>query len=97
MANRTSRMVNEFADSGATAQEGLLPLYACNACGGRVVWATSSRTGRKYLANAYLFSGGRHSYYYNKRSVHTDEDCANTARRRDDRNEEARRLGLISD
>lgn len=93
MANRTSRMVNEFAESGAAAQEGLLPLYACNACGGRVVWATSSRTGRKYLANAYLFGGG--GYYYNKRSVHTDEDCANTARRREARNEEARRLGLM--
>lgn len=41
-----------WATGGAVNQhDGKLPIYVCNACGMDVVWATSKRTGRKYLVN----------------------------------------------
>lgn len=73
--SRTSRVVrNGFPMSvgpGASAQDGDLPLYQCNTCHGEVVWATSSRTGRKYLCNVYQGTVVR---YYVKRSVHQCQD-----------------------
>lgn len=57
-----------FIGEGAVRQDGPLPGYICNACGEEVVWATSSRTGRKYLVNV---SRGYHGQrFYIKRDVH---------------------------
>lgn len=55
---------------GAIAQDDKLQLYVCNTCGGEVVWATSKRTGRKYLVDVCR---GEVSRYYRKDLVH---DCA---------------------
>lgn len=73
---RTTRKPNEFAGPGANAQEGTLPLYRCNTCGADVVWATSARTGRKYLADVKTGQAGQR--YYVKASAH---ECDNPARR----------------
>ena len=72
--SRTSRIPNEFASQGAVNQNGgTLPLYRCNACRAEVVWATSKRTGRKYLC------GVRHGYlgqrYYVGADLHTNAIC----------------------
>ena len=56
------------ATGGAVRQDGPLPIYICNACGNDVVWATSTKTGRKYLANVYR--GYLNQRYYVKRSAH---------------------------
>jgi len=55
---------------GVQRQDGTLPLYLCNTCGRRVVWATSRRTGRKYLVNVSTGAGG--SDFYAKADLH---DC----------------------
>lgn len=61
-----------YASVGAVAQRGgSLPVYICNTCGSEVAWATSSRTGRKYLANVRRGQAGQR--YYIAASVH---DCA---------------------
>jgi hypothetical protein len=69
-----------FANEGGVAQEGPLPLYVCNACREYVVWATSSRTGRKYLVTVQRGYHGQR--YYNKRNVHP-RDCAERKAARD--------------
>lgn len=59
-----------YVSEGSARQEGDLKLYACNGCQRHVVWATSNRTGRKYLVNVYGggLSGGMR--YYVKASAH---------------------------
>ena len=65
----TSRVPNAFAGQGAVRQNGgTLPVYRCGECYGEVVWATSARTGRKYLAN--VFSGYHRQRYYIGASLH---------------------------
>lgn len=73
---RTTRVPDQFANGGAVHQEGSLPIYQCNTCLGQVVWATSSKTGRKYLAN--IRTGYLDQRFYNKRDYH---DCDNPNRR----------------
>lgn len=52
-----------WANGGAVAQhDGKLPIYICNDCGREVVWATSARTGRKYLANISRGANGFRFY-----------------------------------
>lgn len=72
---RTSRVPNEFASAGAVNQEGNLPLYTCNKCHAKVVWATSKKTGRKYLVTCYRKNSDYVTYFYIKNSIHTDEVC----------------------
>lgn len=63
-----------FAGTGATAQHGgTLPVYVCTRCGKEVVWATSRRTGRKYLAN--VSHGYLDQRYYVGSSLHSDAYC----------------------
>jgi hypothetical protein len=65
---------NGFASVGAVRQVGgTLPVYVCNACDTEVVWATSKRTGRKFLAQ--VSRGYMQQRYYVAASVHTDERC----------------------
>lgn len=69
---RTTRVPNRFASEGGVRQEGSLPLYICNGCGREVVWATSTKTGRKYLASCSpSASDGPHAgWHYRKHAVH---------------------------
>lgn len=60
-----------YIDGGAVAQDGKLPAYLCNTCGADVVWATSNRTGRKYLANVYRNRNGARFYV-----KHQPHNCA---------------------
>jgi hypothetical protein len=61
-----------FASVGAVRQSGgSLPIYICNGCGDEVVWATSQRTGRKYLARVHHGYLGQR--FYVAASLH---DCA---------------------
>lgn len=62
-----------YADGGAVNQDGNLPIYDCTTCGHEVVWATSARTGRKYLVN--VSHGAQGSRFYMKHNVHP-RDCA---------------------
>ncbi len=81
--SRTSRIPGQFAHEGAVKQEGSLPLYQCNKCGHFVVWATSNKTGRKYLVSV---SASSHDigHYYMKHHFHSTETCeANVARRKE--------------
>ena len=75
---KTSRVPGAFASVGAVAQtEGSLPVYRHNACGDEVVWATSKRTGRKYLVSvSYGYHGQR---FYVGRNVHTCRPAEATA------------------
>lgn len=57
-----------YISGGANYQDGNLKLYVCNTCRREVVWATSTRTGRKYLANVY--QGESNARYYVKASAH---------------------------
>ena len=62
-----------YASGGAVAQDGSLKVYYCGKCGSRVVWATSARTGGKYLVNVFdKHNGGMH---YVKNQLHTAEFC----------------------
>lgn len=80
-APRTSAiLVNgspHYVSDGAVAQDGVLKLMQCNACGAEVVWATSARTGRKYLVN--VSRGHLDQRFYMKRNVH---DCGDADARR---------------
>lgn len=60
-----------YATGGAVNQDGDLPIYDCTTCGNEVVWATSNRTGRRYLVNVSRGEQGRR--FYMKHNVH---DCA---------------------
>jgi len=69
-----------YASTGAVRQHGgSLPIYVCNTCGREVVWATSTRTGRKYLAN--VAHGYLDQRYYVAASVH-GTTCETEMRRR---------------
>ena len=65
-----------FADSGAVkAADGKLPIYDCLGCGDEVCWATSARTGRKYLVNTRRYAdhvngGSGLGRWYDKSSPH---------------------------
>lgn len=52
---------------GAQRQDGPLTRMICNGCGHDVVWATSSRTGGKYLVDVLH---GVVADYYSKRALH---------------------------
>lgn len=68
-----------YAGTGAVRQhDGKLPIYICNTCGREVVWATSSKTGRKYLAN--ISRGHLDQRFYIAASLH---DCGPELRRRE--------------
>jgi hypothetical protein len=58
-----------FITGGAQTQDGSLPAYICNTCNAEVVWATSTRTGRKYLVSVYRGYQGQR--FYVKRQPHT--------------------------
>jgi len=66
---RTTRYPDRWASDGAVNQEGSLPLYRCNGCKAEVVWVTSNRTGRKYLASVFQSRSG--ARFYIKRAPHT--------------------------
>jgi hypothetical protein len=66
---RTTRVPNRFVGEGAVRQDGTLPMYVCNTCNGEVVWATSARTGRKYLVN--VRRGHLDQSFYMKHDTHT--------------------------
>lgn len=75
MNTRTTKATGNrggFASEGAVRQNGgSLPIYVCNECGADVVWATSKRTGRKYLANiSHGYNGAR---FYIGANVHQDD------------------------
>lgn len=57
-----------YIGGGAVHQDGPLKLYSCNTCHHEVVWATSTKTGRHYLANVYR--GTSDARYYVKASAH---------------------------
>lgn len=66
---RTTRVPNARATEGGVRQEGSLPIYCCNTCQREVVWATSARTGRRYLVDVqHGYKGQR---FYIKRAAHT--------------------------
>lgn len=71
-APRTSAILRNgtptYVSDGAVAQDGVLKLMQCNACGAEVVWATSGRTGRKYLVN--VSRGYNDQRFYMKRNAH---------------------------
>lgn len=69
-AGRTRRGEG-FATGGAVRQDGTLPIYICNACNQEVVWATSKRTGGKYLAN--ISRGFLDQRFYAKTNIHRCE------------------------
>ena len=69
---------NVWIGTGAVRQhDGKLALYVCNTCDSDVVWATSQKTGRHYLAN--VFGGLNSARYYVASSIH---DCAPALKRR---------------
>lgn len=69
---RTTRIPNAFAGPGAVRQHGAsLPVYRCNTCQAEVVWADSTRTGRKYLAN--VRRGNANQRYYIGSDIHRCE------------------------
>lgn len=69
MSKTTRSRDGMYASQGAVRQhEGSLPIYVCNDCGREVVWATSSKTGRKYLAN--VSTGYLGQRFYIGASVH---------------------------
>jgi hypothetical protein len=72
---RTTRVPDRFATGGAVTQEGSLPLYVCNGCQGEVVWATSARTGRKYLANVWRKTNDARYYMKNDPHKCTGKGC----------------------
>jgi hypothetical protein len=61
----------EFAGEGAVRQEGPLPITNCKRCGIEIVWATSSKSDKKYPVN--VETGYLDQRYYNKRNAH---DCS---------------------
>jgi hypothetical protein len=79
MSKTTRSRENVWIGTGAVRQhDGKLPLYICNACGSEVVWATSTKTGRVYLANvSHGYNGAR---YYVAANLH---DCARVLAYRD--------------
>lgn len=62
MARTRRSEENIWISGGAVSQDGKLPLYICNTCGHEVVWATSRKTGRKYLVNVYKGQSGARFY-----------------------------------
>ena len=64
-----------YAHDGAVAQDGALKVYHCGKCKSRVVWATSTRTGGKYLVNVFDKKSG--GMFYVKNQLHTAESCKN--------------------
>ena len=62
-----------YAHDGAVAQDGALKVYRCGKCKSRVVWATSARTGGKYLVNVFDKKSG--GMFYVKNQLHTAESC----------------------
>lgn len=75
---RTTRIEDQWAGPGANRQEGPLPIYSCNTCHGQVVWATSRRTGGKYLVN--VRQGYLQQRFYAKHDLH---DCYQPNKRGD--------------
>lgn len=63
-----------YISGGANTQDGNLKLYTCNTCHRPVVWATSTKSGRMYLAD--VFEGQSGARYYVKASAH---QCARPA------------------
>lgn len=57
-----------YISGGANTQDGNLKLYTCNTCHRPVVWATSTKSGRVYLAD--VFEGQSGARYYVKASAH---------------------------
>lgn len=57
-----------FVSDGAVSQDGPLRLAWCKYCKREVVWATSTRTGRKYLVNVSTGQSG--ARFYMKHNVH---------------------------
>lgn len=71
VTDHAGRVLNrKFADEGSARQEGSKPVFSCS-CGQPLVWVTSNRTGRKYLAEC--FARASSSLYYVKASPHTTE------------------------
>jgi hypothetical protein len=89
--NRTRRYTDPSgnqpnATPGAVRNQtgGTLPVYVCNACDTHVVWATSARTGRRYLCDV---SYGYHGQaFYIGRNVHR---CDNVLAQREAHREAA--------
>ena len=72
-APRTRRNIRgTYCGEGAVRQDGDLPIYDCLTCGAEVVWATSRKTGRKYLVNVSVGESGRR--FYMKQNVHRCAD-----------------------
>lgn len=63
-----------FITGGAQTQDGALAAYLCNTCNVDVVWATSTRTGRKYLVNVHRGHLGQR--FYVKHQPHKCQEVA---------------------
>lgn len=75
MARTTSLYPTTYAGPGAVRQSGgSLQVYSCNECGGEVVWATSRRTGKKYLAN--VSRGHNDQRFYIAANLHREPERA---------------------
>lgn len=57
-----------YAGDGAVAQDGKLAMYTCACNGQTVVWATSRKTGKKYLVNTTRGAAGQR--FYMKNMIH---------------------------
>ncbi len=71
-----------FAGPGANSQDGRLAVHQCLACESEVVWATSRRTGKRYLCD--VGRGYMDQRFYVKASAHF-ATCEQTRSERADR------------
>jgi hypothetical protein len=96
---RTTKVINNghpvYVSTGAVRGHsgGTATLHVCNGCQGEVVWATSARTGRRYLCNVrtaandgrYFMGNDLHSCNEVITYRQTADDVMNEARREDAR------------
>lgn len=76
-----------YADAGATQQGGPIPMKECSACGGKVVFVQSSKTGKWYLADCFPYAGARESYFYVKSEPHFKSCEKRVARKEEEMHE----------
>lgn len=78
----------KWADGGANQQDGSRPIKVCSACGGKVVFVQSTKTGKWYLVDCYPYANNSDSYrptsyFYVKSSPHF-KSCERKAKDRAD-------------
>lgn len=85
---KDARGFQKWADGGANDQDGKKPVKVCSACGGKVVFVQSKKTGKWYLADCFPYanmseSARPDSYFYVKASPHF-KSCERIAKDRSD-------------